>query len=668
MQGQGDPSPSAFNHLINRVKVGNDEVWLDATQEVAPYRALLAELRDKNALVVPENGPAKIEKSPKDLPFSQYQTWTAKGTISEDGVIESHIVLESRGDGEIVLRSYVHQVPPSSYEEFTQKFVESLGYAGTTSHADFSRPEDSSGPFTMAFDYKREKNSQWENLKIIPQFAPVYLPSVDEKDPPTDAIQLGAPSTQTSVSELKLPAGWSAELPEAIHEKTPWVTEDLTYRVENGTLHCERKLVILQSKVPASDWKAYKKFTTAIDLGFDKYVTLIRPGASGKAAVSTAHAHTANPEAESLVQQAFKTVNEDHDLKAAEALLKRAKALDPETRGLWACMGWIVMHRGKFSEAEEDYRKEMSLYPGAYYAYEYIARAQWARKQKDAAIVTLREWTSNVPSNPAAWQLLAAFLMENDKPAEAAEAAEKALAQTPASEKDDLESRKLLLGNAQIKAGQKDKGAETLKGLLETTSNPGYMNDAAYELADAKLLLPLDEQKIREALEKMDAETQAWTLDEAPGTLAAKSNLLVASWDTFGWILYRAGKTAEAKSWIQPAYLNQFHPDVKKHLDEIDGVLGVSAETSSARKTELANRTFALGAFSGGKTTAEYRVLLQHGKVLRSKATKTELPFADELLKQVSFARLFPAGSDAKLVRTGIVNCVSGKCEFVMEP
>jgi hypothetical protein len=50
------PSPGAFNHMITTVPVGGKQVWLDATAEVAPYQVLVAPIRDKQTLVVPETG------------------------------------------------------------------------------------------------------------------------------------------------------------------------------------------------------------------------------------------------------------------------------------------------------------------------------------------------------------------------------------------------------------------------------------------------------------------------------------------------------------------------------------------------------------------------------------------------------------------------------------
>ena len=92
----------------------------------------------------------------------------------------------------------------------------------------------------MSFDYEREKAGNWDNLQTVPQVMPTPLPVLDEKDLPSTLILLGAPHKETSEAEMTLPPGWTAELPEAVHEKSKWATYDMTYRFEKGTVYTRR--------------------------------------------------------------------------------------------------------------------------------------------------------------------------------------------------------------------------------------------------------------------------------------------------------------------------------------------------------------------------------------------------------------------------------------------
>jgi hypothetical protein len=209
--------------------------------------------------------------------------------------------------------------------------------------------------------------------------------------------------------------------------------------------------------------------------------------------------------------------------------------------------------------------------------------------------------------------------------------------------------------------------------LLKTADDAETLNDAAYELADANLDLPLDESCERKALQKLTTETETWTLDESPATLRAKTNLLLASWDTMGWILYREGKLEQAIPYLEAARLGRPAPEIVKHLADARQALAASSRKTivdpDANKSDQQLRTISLGRSGDRRGFTEYRLLLSQGRVARAEATGDEkLQGGEELLKAADLQRFFPVGSDAKLVRQGVVNCVDGQCDLVLEP
>lgn len=236
------PSLAAFNHLITRVTVGGEPVWLDSTAEVAPYRMLVQVIRDKQALVVPAVGAAFVARTPADPPFASFQTMEATGELDKNGTSHSRLTLTLtvRGDTELAVRAAFRQTAPAQYEELVQQLVHTIGYAGTTSNADVMRPEDMSGPFKFSFDYVREKAGDWDNYKIVPQVAPVELPRFGDTDPLVRSLDLGWPRVETSHAAMKIPEGWTAILPEAEHYKCAYATYDETYRFEKGTVYTEQ--------------------------------------------------------------------------------------------------------------------------------------------------------------------------------------------------------------------------------------------------------------------------------------------------------------------------------------------------------------------------------------------------------------------------------------------
>lgn len=664
------PSPGSFNHLITHLKLNGQDVWLDSTEEVAPYKMLLSVLRDREALVVPPMGAAVVEKTPKDPPFAAYQMWTAKGSLDANGISDSRITLLTRGDDELVIRGAIRQLGPAQYDEMTQRLIGMLGYAGKESHAEFSRPDDVDEPFRMSFDYHREKAGDWDNLRIIPQLAPLELPAVDDKDPPVQALELGTPRTETSTAEMKLPNGWTAELPEAVHEKSAYATYDLSYRLDKGTLYSERKVVVLQNKVPVADWKTYKKFADAIGLGNEAYVQL-RRSKGERGAAPSASGGGKDAQIQEILNQ-LQAAYDQKDAQTMETLLKKMGEIDPKAQRL---MGWsasLALLHNKPDEAIEDDRKELALYPDEYDRYGAIVWIQLRKNDKAGAESTLRDWAKANAADPQPLMELSQLLIADKQASAALDAAKEALERAPAGSTNH-DATELLLGNAQMQAGMAGQGRATLTELLKKTDNPGMMNDTAYELADAGQELSLDEEKEKTAIERLTAETASWTLDESPETLKQKTSLLLASWDTMGWILYKENKPKEALTYLEAAKMGRPDPTVIGHLAKVRAALartdGKDVVDPDAGKSEQQLRTISLGPSEGRRGVAEYRLLLSHGQIERAELTGDEkLNGGDTLLKRARLPQFFPDGSNAKLVRQGMINCIAGRCELVLEP
>lgn len=714
---QAVPAPQSFNHLITHVELDGKPVWLDSTTEVAPYRVLVATLRDKPALVIPSQGPASIQRTPAELPFPSFENMTAKGSLDENGISDSHITLTYRGDVELFLREVIRQITAAQYDELAQRLINSMGYAGTTSHAEVTRPDDTSQPFTISFDYHREKPGDWDNRRILAQLAPPGLPLLDPKDPPRQAVDLRFPRVQQSHAEMKLPDGWGVELPEAVHTSSPYATDDTTFHFEKGLLIADRKITILKQQVPVSDWQVYKKWQDATDLGDEPYIQLTttpaKANASKDATDNTAAAATASktPGAD-LLEQANHSL-QLHRLEAAEEALDKAKQINSNLRGLWNGYGYLAFSRGNTEEAMADYRKELDQHPGDAWAYQHLASLQIATNKHAEAADTLRTWMAAAPNDARPVMLMINMLVDEGKPVEAAAAGKSGLAHLE-PENTELETVEVALARAQLKAGALKDADATLKPLLNSP-RALILNDAAYELADANLEIPAAEAAQRTALGKLDAETAAWTLDEAPQTLSQTSALLAATWDTMGWILFREGKTAEALPYLRPARRNHRDYTVAEHLGDAELALGNKPAALAAYQDALniiprvdsfgvrkdagppartlqgkidklkqagikpapfvepesqQGRTFSLGPSKGRNGMAEYRLLLSREKIERIEAVagSDQIHDPDAVLQAFPTNAFFPPASGARLVKTGFLNCHQSVCELVLRP
>jgi tetratricopeptide (TPR) repeat protein len=704
------PSPASFNHLITRVAVDGKDVWLDSTSEVADYRVLLAVVRDKDGLVVPQTGPAAIAHTPADLPFKQESTFMVAGAL--DGALASNstITITHHDDMEVLLRAGLRQVSPSKYEELVEALMAGYGFGGKVSEVEIEHASDPALPLAIRFHYHRDRNKDWGENRVTAAFGPTLLPAVDEKNLPRSPLDLGAPRTDSSTLEMKLPQGWNMELPEAIHEHTSRANCDVTYRLKDGSLFAERRLTVLQTKVPVAEMKAYADWYEACGAGSVPYLQLINT--SGTSA-GTDSFSTAQEQARHLVNEANDEIRGGlYD--QAEANLKQAQALDANVGDLWGDFGAVAMHRGNQKEAMQLYAKEIDLHPEAEFAYRNLAGLQGVTGDNAAALDTLMRWQKHAPANPAPSVQAVLMLLNQQDNAGAlkqAKAAEALLTEDARKE----EGFQLALGEAEMRGGEIDAGEPLILKIAKDSTDLTRRNDASYELAMAGRDLPLAEQTERAVLEQLTAESHTWTGSEAQALLRQKSFLITACWDTMGWILFKEDKAAEAEAWIRPAMMMRENAEVGAHLGDVlmaekkpseaatayaealatlptRDRMGVLIKVDPPRAKELrtkldaaktaakmmqapdgraglqAMRTWKIGAASGLKGTAEFRVLLSPDGVVSVQPVGMVSHSMQEKTEAAKWSDRYPPGEDARLAARVMLNCYSAVCELVLEP
>jgi tetratricopeptide (TPR) repeat protein len=712
---QAVPSPAAFNHLMTRLMLDGKPVWLDTTAEVAPFGMLVAGTRNHEALLVPAVGVATVVKTPAGAADGERSTMTATGKLEADGVSTSQIALMFRGDGEVGLRSVLRQVSPAQYDEVAQRMCAGMGYGGTASHMETSRVEDTAVPLRIGFDYKRVKAGDWDNLRVIPQLLPLGLPVPDEKEPPVEAIELGGPRVESSNSAMTLPVGWTAELPEAVHLKSAWATLDQTYRFEKGVLSAERRVEVLAERVPQAEWKAWNKFAQKASSNADVYVQLLRKSGE-KAAAPTVVGGSAAADGEidlaAMVEEAYGEI-QLREISKATTLLDQVKAKNPKQARLWGCYGDVALQQGSPDTAVEDYRQELMLHPASLQVYPVLVRVELRMKRTAEAKEDLGRWLAADPRSAPAAILLANVQMAGGSGAggSAADAAEAVKTLEAALPQVRTDAMVALLGQAQLKAGSREEGRNTLVDLLRESNDTDAANNAAYALADAGLELELADAVLRTVLTTMEDTSRSWTLEENMPLLRGKSLMLQATWDSLGWVLFKEGKLAPAERYVRASWNGRQSPEVGKHLAAILLAQGKKAEAlelyelaiatfpgystpeihreptalqqeltavvAELRKQGVAEQKEGAGYMFGRMRTvqlgkgqngyAEYDVLVNAQGLVKSKAAGNKtVPGAAESLQRLKLSGWIPAGSNAVLAVAGILNCHEGACEFVV--
>ena len=260
------PSPAQFNHVITLVSLNGKLLWMDSTEEVAPVGLLMDSLRDKQALAIPADKPAYLEKTAADAPFPRSIRIQVEGKLSGQGLFTGHIAQTSDGDVGMLFRAGFRQVPQSQWKELLQRIANSEGYAGEVSNPQVSAVERIAEPFQFSCDYTREKYDQWKDSVSshwisppLPVMGIELAPGVKEKKPGDDP-ELGSIGETVYHAAMQLPEGWSMVPPKDADLKEDWLEYHAKYSFKDGTFTANRSLLIKKTAVPLEQWEKYLAF------------------------------------------------------------------------------------------------------------------------------------------------------------------------------------------------------------------------------------------------------------------------------------------------------------------------------------------------------------------------------------------------------------------------
>ncbi len=732
------PTPAVFNHVITTVNMPEGRIWLDSTPAVAPYRFLVSVIRDEKALVVPADAPAELASTPAAGPFPYSERSEAVASLDADGKLTGKITAAYRGDSEIYVRALAISIAPADWDKASQ-YISSFG--GTTSNTRFAHFNDYTAPIEMSYDLTRHPYGDWDNRRIAPLFPALEFPTLDDdaREPQED-IQLGAPRTLTAISTIRLPEGYRTDLPDPIHVKTDFATFDKTYRFDGHQIVVERSVVILKQKLPKADWKRYQSFTKDIGLSNESWIQLTQPQkvavSNGKTGAvpppppikttassvdgpenirahgsSPAAANAAQPEAASsdnasatdLMSQAQERLRAG-DMGGAKESLDKVKAKNPDQEYLWSMYGAIASMERNDEEAKADFRKELVAHPDNKLAARALAGSQAKAGDTVGARQTLSQFLAQHPD-----LRLSLYLASLQTTAHDYNAALKTL-QTVAEQNPDDRNVEVQISTTLLLLHRKEEAAAVAKSVLDGTDDPILLNGAAYVLSETELDLPIAEEASRKSIAHLEDKSATIGAAEANSKAFFEANLLIASWDTLGWILFREGKYEAGKQFIEPAWRASLRAEIGDHLGQVDEALGQKDEALTAYDFALAAltrndkpdtrghitdsiarlkeagakehqpagavdlqglRTYKISSPPDEKGWAAFRLEITTAGVVDSQQMSGAHPLteAKKAIDAMKFPELLPPDSKAHLLRSAVVSCAAATtCEVVLVP
>jgi tetratricopeptide (TPR) repeat protein len=702
------PSPSQFDHVITMLPLGNQEVWMDTTSEVAPFRLLAYTLRKKQALVIPpaslSGAPAPhLAETPADTPMPDTEHSEVDGKVNEIGKLEAHVHYEFRGDEELLLRSIFRRVPQANWQRVAENINAGLG--GDVTNLKVSDPAATSEPFTLSYDVSRVNFLDWSKKKtqMVLPLVQFNLPDVgdgggdgDDNDADAEPLKLGPKAEYTYKIKLELPAKYTAHAPLAFSLKRDYAQYAATYDVQGGVFTATRSLTLRQDELPVARATDYESFRRAVGADLAQQLSI-------ESSTAGSLVPPADMKADELVESA-RAAADSGNLPVAEALLKRATEVDPKNKFAWNNLGLVYLQERQDDLAIAAFQKQLDVNPYDEFANNNLGRVYWQQRKYEEAVKSFNRQIENNPLDKFAHANLGAMYAEWHKYDLAVPELEKAASLTP-----DSAELQVSLGDAYLNLGQDDKALATFDHAVELNASPLVWNNIAYQLSLKKAHLDRAQQYAESAVSATAAALRNLSLDRLSQKDLPLVPSLIAYWDTLGWVHFGEGNLDKAEKYVAAAWALGHHGEVGDHLGQIYEKRGdkdralrtyalsinglrpipetharlaslaggdAKADAAVARYKPELERLSTVDLGKAAQTgNADFFILLSGGAGEKAKVDAIKFVSGDEKLKSYTDALrtgdyhlTFPDDTPVKILRRGTLSCsvATGSCKFMM--
>ena len=679
------PSPSQFDHVITRVPIGGKDIWLDSTSGVLPFQMLMQPTRDKQALLISQDGESRLVRTPVDLPFQATDQTHVNASLNETGKLTAQISATMRGDREVGFRFALRQMPANHWKDLFGNMLQRAGMKGADiSNLQVSDPSDADNPLRVSLDASAGNFFDWSarESKIKMPFMQMSLggePGLDEDEKtPEKVIKLGAPSDTQVEVRLKVPEKFTVHAPIGVDLRRDYAEYHSSYKIEGGQLTCIRDLKVMVRELPYERVQDYAAFQRAVaaDQAQDIVLGNKSPGTAG----------IASNESVADLNESGNQALKNNNFQLAVDLLQRAVQQEPKHKSAWNNLGRAYLGLNQNDQAIAAFKKQIEINPYDQYAYNNLGVAYAAELKYSDAITQFQKQIEINPLDPFAHGSLGDLYVKQKKFVEATPELEKAVELQP-------QNALLLisLGQSYIATNQTEKGMAAFEKAISLAPVPVTWNNIAYSLAEQNVQLERADKYADAAISSVETQLRDISLDNLRFQDLGTASFLYNLWDTKGWVEFKLGNLDLAEQYIAAAWQASGSGSIGEHLGEIYEkrgdrdkaihyyVLAVADNTPSAEaRTRLAalgvstgldqmieqgrrelkqQRTISLNKSDQG--TAEFNLLISPSKVEQVKFLKGDdaLKGFSQILQSGPSGMKFPPASSVHVPRRGIVAC-----------
>jgi Tfp pilus assembly protein PilF len=553
------PSPLEFDHIITRVTLGEEEIWLDSTQADAPLGVLMPSCPGDTALVI-EPDASRLVTIPQTGPVPNRNSMHWQGEMDEQGEVVARVTMTHSGVFEVPVRSAFRHLEGNALFAFlglnpaAGTLVDSKGDGFR--HSD---PEDLSGPFRFSYVKRTPRFlNPLDDHPSIPLFGTVLGPpfDLDWIVDQADANRLAGPMECEERFEIGLPAGMTVDLPEKTGLEYPYASYRSEYSFESGLLEIVRTYKAAAVQAHADQADAVQQFMEAIGEDLRKQLTFHRASPVDLARIAD------RLDAHSLALAASERIEAGQAGEARE-LIDIVLEKGPEIAQTWGIVGYVCMSLRDPECAKEAFTRLLELKPGDKWALHNLEMLVNALGTEEDRLTLARLKAGGKPEDAQARGEVARELMEQGKLDEADEALKEAVELDPANA-----LLHVMLGDLHLRQDRIEEGRAEFDHALELARDPAVYNGIARAMAGADLDLDTAFRYASSAVTRVQAEVQL--LDSLRGWRRSveMQRALAAYLDTLGWIELRRGRAKQALPLLEASNRLHRNEEVAHHAIE----------------------------------------------------------------------------------------------------
>lgn len=258
------PILTDFNYVIAAVKLSNEFVLVDATDQLAPFGQLpLHCINGKGRIIYSRKSSEWIELTNKIISMDDY---AFKGKLDLDGKLKGTLYITTAGLNGLNKRKKIVEFP--SFQEYAENFDEQLTHININKAtlSGLDNPEN-----LLLEEYKVEIKFTDVLKPGIVQFNPIFIARTTRNpfylDERNFAVDLGARKTEKHSIEIQLPEGFTlTQSPKKMNMALPQNSARYYYSssITNNTLVVDQQLSLNQAIYSSEEYFGLKELFSRI--------------------------------------------------------------------------------------------------------------------------------------------------------------------------------------------------------------------------------------------------------------------------------------------------------------------------------------------------------------------------------------------------------------------